>query len=399
MSTRDSRSREQREAERKTRQLEKLPKPEALHDFEYPNDKTLLNDQWFQAPVYDDQLDTPQLFQLFPPTDFFVRWNAADFERSVFPPLPPLDHRTLSPKSAEWKAHQAKMGAYLEKHAIRPLLFETVRSKVNASFVFDSDEEAPKAFTPANFWKTAHAGNYIPLSDVQKMPRIAFGPDAGEGSLYTAMIVSPDYPHRVGAAKAVAGVANGYFLHAVRCNISPQNGDSGTQVVDWVPPLPTEDAGTTRHLCLLFKQTEAVAAPKPSKLSFAHRCSYRMHDGVHTSAELRAVEGRIDNVIPEALTFFQTSWDIQVQEFYEGAGLPEPQYWPEDVEAILKFNALPLDFHQVRTRRNPDGSINEGTTMHHHTKLNDSFATMQHMSVSRKTLRGPDGRALILPKK
>jgi hypothetical protein len=64
-STRDQRTREQRDQDRRMRQLEKLPRPEVLHDFQYPFEKRVLCDQFFQPPVYATELDTPALFNLY----------------------------------------------------------------------------------------------------------------------------------------------------------------------------------------------------------------------------------------------------------------------------------------------------------------------------------------------
>jgi hypothetical protein len=407
LSTKDSRTREQREAERKIRQLEKLPKPEALHDFEYPVDKTLLCDQWFQPPVYDSELDTPALYQMTSPSDFFVYWNATDFDRTAYPPLPPRDLRTVDPGTAEWTARVTTAREYLKKHEIVPQLFANVGFSRNINFVFGSANDRSGEVVPAStltadsFWMSAHFGNYIELKELQRPPTIAFHDGAVQGAdaaYYTMFIASPDYPFRPAPNR-------GFFLHSVVSNLklSSQGGSAGDIVVDYVPPLPTEDAGAARVLCMLFRQTRKIdfnfGASTP--LTFGERSNYRQHaapltEGAHSCSALHQVEAEITTV-PDALRFFTTVWDIQVQEYYESQNLPEPRYWPPDVEDVLRFNALPLDYHRPSSRVLPDGSINDGTTKHQHAKLN-LWMTSAKDHLSSKSLRDPNGKPLVFPK-
>ena len=61
-----------------------------------------------EPPVYASELDTPHLFNLYPPADFFVHFCAADFERSNYPPVPDTDVRALEANNtnAAWTAHR-----------------------------------------------------------------------------------------------------------------------------------------------------------------------------------------------------------------------------------------------------------------------------------------------------
>ncbi|KPI90783.1 hypothetical protein ABL78_0016 [Leptomonas seymouri] len=464
LSTKDARSREQREADRKARQIEKLPRPEALHDFQYPYEKTVLSDSMFEYPVFESELDTPHLFHLTPPPDFFVYWNATDFERTSYPPVPKLDHRVLVPssQSQHWVEHRSCMLRYLRKHEVCPAYVPRVKADVNLSVVFpgqystrarltDEDGEPvpvppPETrLTSRNFWFTAHCGNYIELTDLQQPPSIFFfeEEDAATATAtqltsagpnyYTLLILSPDYPYRVPLSHDRQRASKGFFLNYMVSNLSAQpaakvNGmvvdteglqRAGDVVVPYVAPLPTEDAGTTRHLCLLFKQTRPVPnvralTPEEERRHFplAVRSDFRLHTatsgGEDAAAEpaaclasLRAVEAAIP-ADPSAVTFFTTKWDIQVQEYYEKVGLPEPAApVDEEIEALLEYHAAPPHKLRVRARHRADGSLNNGEDPHFWgqaapTRMLDG--SMQRGSGwSRRTAMGQNGVPVVTP--
>lgn len=416
-STKDVRTREQREVDRKARQIEKLPRPEALHDFQYPYEKTVLADHMFQPPVFESTLDTPHLFHPTPPSDFFLYWNCADFDRTDYPPVPDEDHRTLVPTPAEevasreglstsqpsnsdaqkWLSHRQMISKYLEKHQVAPHYFPHVSYEANLSVTFagtyggwksrrDADTKAPLpppppvgALNHRNFWFTSHCGNFIELCELQQEPSIFFTtPAAEDESYYTLIIASPDYPYRTSPTINDQKGSGGFFLHYVVSNLrgghelSPKKGDV---VVPYVPPLPTEDGGTTRHMCILFKQFRRVPNIKAllgkhaeENFTFQDRCNFVLHadrSRAHASvSSLMDVEASLP-ADPVALTLFQTTWDIQVQEFYEQVGLPEPAFQlDEELEAILRFNSLTAADLAVRARHQPDGATNMGMREH-----------------------------------
>lgn len=467
-STKDARSREQREADRKARQIEKLPRPEALHDFQYPYEKTVLSDSMFEYPVYESELDTPHLFNLTPPPDFFIYWNATDFERTAYPPVPKHDHRALVPssQSPQWLEHRTRLLRYLRKHEICPAYVPHVKADVNLSVVFpgqystrarltdDDGEPIPvpppeTKLTPRNFWFTAHCGNYIELTDVQQPPSVFFFEEeeaaaakAG-GKLeaanatpnyYTLVMLSPDYPYRVPLSRDRQHADKGFFLNYMVANLPAQtaatvNGavvdtqglqKAGDVVIPYVAPLPTEDAGTTRHLCLLFKQTGLVPSVRTltqeeeqRHFPLAVRSNFRLHSaakqaetGSTTSsaaclASLRAVEDAIP-ADPSALTFFTTKWDIQVQEYYEKVGLPEPAApVDEEVEALLEYHAMSPDQLRVRARHRADGSVNDGEDPHFWgqvapTRMLDG-SMQRGTGWSRRTAMGSNGVPVVYP--
>lgn len=393
-STKDVRSREQREIDRKARQIEKLPRPEALHDFQYPFEKTVLSDHMFQFPVFENELDTPHLFHLTPPPDFFVYWNVADFERTDYPVVPKEDHRLLVPSSTDekWISHRSLAQAYLQKHNICPAFVPHVSHEANLSVTFSGtygiknrkDPETNALLPPPppvtklaanNFWFTSHFGNFIELCELQQAPSVFFTTqDKAEDAYYTLIIASPDYPYRTASENVASHSTNGFFLNYMVSNLKgghSLDSKNGDVVVPYVAPLPTEDAGTTRHMCMLFKQYAHVpnvvtlgGKVAQEHFNFEARKSFRLHSerGHHPIlASLGDVERSLP-ADPVALTFFQTAWDIQVQEFYEAHDLPEPCFQlDEELEAILRFNSLSSGQTRVNARHQPDGSVNMGT--------------------------------------
>jgi hypothetical protein len=412
-STKDVRTREQREVDRKARQIEKLPRPEALHDFQYPYEKTVLADHMFQPPVFETALDTPHLYHPTVPSDFFLYWNCSDFERTDYPTVPTDDHRSLIPTRADervdelptpassspsakhkWINHRALLAKYLAKHQVSPHYFPHVSHEANLSVTFagtyggwrsrrDADTGSPlpppapvSALGKRNFWFTSHAGNYIELCELQEEPSIFFTtPPEDDGSLYTLVMASPDYPYRTSPMINDHSGHGGFFLHYMVANLKGGQDMArrvGDVVVPYAPPLPTEDGGSTRHMCVLFKQNRHVPNIKPlsgkvaeTSFTFQDRCQFVLHadrSTAHASiSSLKDVERSLP-ADPVAVTMFQTTWDIQVQEYYEKVGQPEPAFQlDEELEAILRFNSLKPEDLAVRARHEPDGSTNMGT--------------------------------------
>lgn len=449
-STQDQRTREKREEDRKTRQIEKLPKPEALHDFQYPYQKTVLADHMFQTPVFEDELDTPELFHATPPSNFFLYWNHSAFERTNYPAVPAQDHRLLVPAAADeagaasgstgssnaWAAHRALMRKYLAKHGVTPRFVPHVAHTVNMAVVYNGTydrrlrrdpDDASIALPPRppvtelnarNFWFTAHCGNFMELFETQDAPSVFLQaqPGADSDSLYTLMVASPDYPYAT-----APGIDNsGFFLNYVVSNLKPVAGGApaagGDVVVPYVHPLPTEDGGTVRVLCMLFKQKQRVDGVRPldpSELAaaFPHqtRAQYRLHQyianptlasAVHGYFKLPAVEQSLDGMHPCALTFFRTAWDIQVQEYYRAVNQPEPAHQlDEALEAILHYNATPSAKLRVQARHTPEGDKNPGsdpTFWGQFDRTQTTDGTMQQLW-SRRTQLAPNGKLRVTP--
>lgn len=184
----------------------------------------------------------------------------------------------------------------------------------------------------------------------------------------------------------------------------------GDVVMPYIAPLPTEDAGTTRHLCMLFKQQGRVSSVAPllddTGDCFVARSNYRLHaphrEGIPpaTAATLREVDALLMSE-PSAVTFFQTKWDIQVQEFYESRGMLEPAAPPdEEIEAILAYHSKKSSDLRVRARHRPDGATNMGDDPNFWAQSQPTmmgYGLMQNLW-SRRTALGKNGVPLTFPR-
>jgi hypothetical protein len=257
-----------------------------------------------------------------------------------------------------------------------------------------------------NFWFTAHCGNYVELCELQQAPSIFFKTAADDDSLYTLIVACPDYPYRTRPS------SDGYFLHYMVCNmpggvaVQPKGGDV---VIPYVPPLPTEDAGTSRILYMLFKQSSKVRnvrvmtkAEEEACFPFSQRAQFRLHaERPHRAAleSLRSVEAAIAPD-PCALTFLTTKWDIPVQEFYESVGLPEPAYeGDEELEAILAYNAMRSEDLRIQSRHQADGSTVVGNDPNQWMRWQQTLTFDGSMAKmwSRRTTLGPNKRPIVFP--
>lgn len=337
-----AKSREQRDADRRKRQLEKLPAPIPLHDLQYPMERSVLCDQHFQPPVYQNNLDTPGLFNTENVHDFFVAWNAGDACQPAYPPLPEIDHRKIDPSEASWKDHVAVVRDYAAKHSISPAVLPRVTFDANLVAVFGSERSAKD-----DFWVTSHCGNFIELAELQSPPALSIRSATHER--FTVLMVSPDYPWRGEGPQE-------YMLHYAACNVVAGTGTCGDAIISYVPPLPTEDAGVARVMCIAYPQRGPVAAPASEDLPLEQRRRFRLHDGLPESTALRMVDDIAD--VPSCVTWFTTAWDIQVQEWYEGHGLPEPMYHPDDLLRLAEYSALPRDHFKIKSRTDSLGRQN-----------------------------------------
>eukprot|EP00760_Papus_ankaliazontas_P029146 PhM_4_TR4148/c1_g1_i1/m.22015 len=408
-STLDMRTREKREEDRKRRQLEKLPKPELLWTPQNVINKTTLCDAWYQPVVYENELDTPRLFnqQETTPSDFFLFVDAAAFSRTAYPELPVADIRGLD--AAAWAASPERQAGreYMTKHGIVPTMFRGVADDVNINLSFAGSVDAARELR--SFWLSPHFGNFIELKELQKAPTIAAlheqtnNNNNNNNKLYSLFVVCPDYPYRVKPEP-------GFFLHYVVANISATS--PGDVVVPYVPPLPTEDAGAFRVMYVLMEQTEAVETSTPSSSSslatfdFESRRRFRLHDDVMSrrqnvkdqgaAAALAAVEGALADRDPCAVRFLHTIWDIQVQEWYLANNLEEPTYVPDDAAAEVLMGDLPMMPEQANLSRfTPRGAINEAIPKHQRSRAKFGHFTVPNLS--RRVRRPEQGLPLPSP--
>jgi len=347
VTSKDLRSRERKEEDRKRRQLEKLPDPTLMWAPTYMKNKELLCDHWFQPPVYSDHLDTPHNF-ISPERasrDFFFVLDHRAFEENNCPSIPHTDYRQLS--NEDWLVSKERKVAlqYLRKHKIYPCYFKRIKNDVNFTAVHGA--LGPNS---ENFWMSPHFGNFVELGNLQERPAICIPSD---GNVYSLYIVSPDYPFRTHAD-------SGFLLHALYINLQGKESthvdisDEST-IVPYIPPLPTEDAGMYRFMYILLKQEQRII-PHEKKTPWA--LSERRNFFLHSSSLLSAIEESVHSH-PSSIRFLHTVWDFHVQAFYERSGEAEPRYIPDDSYAeLLNYADTPAPSSNL-SRMNTDGGINE----------------------------------------
>jgi hypothetical protein len=100
---------------------------------------------------------------------------------------------------------------------------------------------------------TALLGNYLEAEVVKHKPTINYQVDSKD-DFYTLVMLTPDYPFRLVPDQ-------GGFINWMVTNIPGNDVNAGEELVSYLPPLPTEHAGTFRYIFMLYKQ--------PKKLSFS----------------------------------------------------------------------------------------------------------------------------------
>ena len=409
-----------KEQERKQRQIDKLPETELIPNFAYPEDKKVITDIMFQPTYYKNHLDTPHLLNI---SDYGVNYvlgfNKNHFNLTDYPPLPDFDTRYLLSSKIDSKssnslfqAHRQLLLEYATKHELVPHMIPSMTSSVNVTAVFDSEPHPGGTLSKANYWRSTHAGNYIPVKHLRCPPVIALfdGSDnAVSGNLYTVVIATPDYPFR-------ASPNEGWYVLGLTCNVVPGL-LGGDVVVPYLQPLPHEGAGLIRVVCMALGQHAALRGTSRAEWTeeralvefpFALRSNFRLFGDPQAPPVLAGLEAVLAG--PVGFSFAQTQWDDEVSEFYAKHSLQEPLYIPSDVAQALAYNAQPTNAHQVKGRYLEDGSCNDwsvgdqrlthrmslmNSTGHIGSKTQYHKARLEHRTLtnttfSRKTLLSKD---------
>ncbi|KAL9646818.1 hypothetical protein ABK040_013679 [Willaertia magna] len=117
-------------------------------------------------------------------------------------------------------------------------LSEQLNVKLDISFAKDKEVK--------NYVNTVLLGNFIEVPNTLQPPKVKF--EGEKGALYTLVMLTPDYPFRLIPDK-------GSFIHWMVTNISENDISKGDTICSYIPPLPTEYAGTFRYVFLLYKQS------------------------------------------------------------------------------------------------------------------------------------------------
>ena len=264
-----------------------------------------------------------------------------------WPLLPEVDVRKLS--NVEWasETRQQMNAAYCAKYDITPTIFPALNFDVNLNVRFGD-----------MYWHSAFFGNYLQPSEVQTAPEIHISADPTddipEGSLFTLVMFTPDYPFRTSPE-------DGHLLHWMVCNVPLGSNASFDTVVDYMPPLPTEYAGHFRYLFALFKQDGRLTLPEQSPADH-YPLNQRRNFFLHATRPYNTPQDM--NIMhvqqslpahPTALTFFHCSYDWEVSEYYQTHQLEEPIYTPEDLlQKALMYEKYSEDQRFDAFQRTPD---------------------------------------------
>ena len=290
------------------------------------------------------------------------RYNARDMGKVIYPQVPKVDARMLSNAEFATQAWQERARLYLQKHHLFSL-FPSAACDINMNVNYANDDSKRR------YWQSAYRGNVIELNKVLSKPRIILPNDGVEdGALYTLVMLTPDHPFR-------AEPERGHALHWVVANLKAEGGridtvEQGQEVLPYLMPLPSEDAGLLRYVFALYKQTakvEGAATLSESEADLDSRRRYFLHDAAEpTNAVQKAmkpVEAKI-GTDPCALNFFHTSFDYEVMDYYQKHDLPEPMYTPTDIVDNLKHFTYedPADNYERTTPYGGAEKLNVGVT-------------------------------------
>ncbi|KAG2385518.1 hypothetical protein C9374_003333 [Naegleria lovaniensis] len=126
----------------------------------------------------------------------------------------------------------------------------TFRDEISANLTTQLSVTFAKAKEEQTFSNTSLLGNFIESKTTEQLPTVKF--EGEKDALYTLVMLTPDYPFRLIPDR-------GSFIHWMVANI-PGSGDvsQGNTICSYIPPLPTECAGTFRYIFLLYKQSEKM---------------------------------------------------------------------------------------------------------------------------------------------
>eukprot|EP00668_Euglena_longa_P011567 GGOE01013974.1.p1 GENE.GGOE01013974.1~~GGOE01013974.1.p1 ORF type:complete len:377 (-),score=52.58 GGOE01013974.1:359-1489(-) len=285
---------------------------------------------WTKDVAFESEEDSPQYFADRHPRDLIFRIDVSKAGKVRWPLVPETDVRNLSNK--EWceRSRQQRCKQYCNKYGLAEI-FPSFESKVNLNVRYSND-----------FWNSVFFGNFLPSSLVQAAPSVLLAADATTDtpadSLFTLVMFTPDYPFRTAPEE-------GHLLHWVICNLPMGGGTSFDTVVDYMPPLPTEYSGHFRYVFALFRQDKGKillpATGHSGHYPLESRRNFFLHGNrLGDAAEdrnLLAVQKHLSSV-PDAVTFFHSSYDIEVTEYYQKHQLQEPVFTPQPVlEKLLMY--------------------------------------------------------------
>lgn len=246
---------------------------------------------------------------------------------------------------ADWKS-------LISKH-----LEGALETKSNLVTVFPAPENS-EIYRNTLYSNSVLAGNYLaPRALGHNEPIVTFRPE--EGKLYTLVMFTPDYPFRLSSDPH-------NFIHWMKVNMStPKDGE---EIISYLPPIPTEYAGTFRYAFGLFEQSSQIKnisglkhwmnSREPKDLS-VERFSEDLKQmslgsdyipekptnpqslNDRRSVSLEELQQLLGwkYIWPSGLSFFQSDYDHVVSEVCKKHNISELFYVPPDYEKMHERRA------------------------------------------------------------
>ena len=227
----------------------------------------------------------------------------------------------------------------------------------NGVSVFSKPENT-EVYRNTLFSNSVLAGNFLPPRILgHNEPIINFRPE--EGKLYTLVMFTPDYPFRL-----TSDPQN--MIHWMKVNVSRPS--DGAEILSYLPPIPTECAGTFRYAFALFEQSQRVKNIEGLRYVLNNRTptnlvKERFEEDLKemqlgseyipekpedpaslmdrrsvAMEELQELLGW-KTIWPSALSFFRTDYDHMVSEVCKKHNIAEMFYVPPDYEKIQERRA------------------------------------------------------------
>lgn len=274
---------------------------------------------------------------------YFLRLDMTKFGQKVLPPVPDIDFRKLS--NADWiikYKRPALITTLTEKLELYPDLFEESAGFIE-NFQAGLHINLNVMFGDQSYYSSALMGNFIQVSDTLNMPVVEYPADGiSPDSLFTLVMLTPDHPFRLDPYPEP-------FVHWMISNIPGNEVSKGETVTEYLPPLPTEYAGTFRYVFMLFKQdshidvntlkTQEIVEEEEEEEQEVEE-GEEQDGSVEENADMRRrrfLYNMLHNsflqsgALPSAISSFRTEYDFCVTEAYQRMGIDEPFYIPADL--------------------------------------------------------------------
>eukprot|EP00761_Pharyngomonas_kirbyi_P011839 gb/GECH01011865.1/.p1 GENE.gb/GECH01011865.1/~~gb/GECH01011865.1/.p1 ORF type:complete len:371 (+),score=73.92 gb/GECH01011865.1/:1-1113(+) len=257
---------------------------------------------------------TPECFEHNIPHDYVLTFDIHSVTERRTPPVPESDFTKYDNKTWKKNGRRQRTLELFEAVELYPDLFPE-RDLFLPEF-FNSLNVNLRVSYGNDFYDNVLLGNFLEAPQTLNPPSVEFPIDEEpENSKYTMVMVTPDYPFRLDSDEAP-------MIHWMISNIPGNDIKKGDTLVDYMPPLPSEYAGTFRYVFLLYRQPESMELNTQ-----VNSLNDRRNFSIHQLAD------QFHLGLPVGMSFFRTEYDFCVTEKYRELNVKEPYYIPPDIRA------------------------------------------------------------------